>query len=376
MEKGDVGVSKTKRFVWSVLAEVLLAATAFLSCFFFAADIFAAGYTVAAAFCLFSLLMGAFSAALLAAVNLTSRRLTWAIGACVGFAAAAVVGFSPMMIPMYVAVLGGSELLYHLYLRKTSRLPLVASLSVFLALVLGAVLVLHVLARFGSFDFSALVRFVQERAGEYAARTLEMVNAFATASELEIALPVEQYAGVFATTLVLSLPGIFCACVFFIGYVASYLLRLATKVSGTLSLVYPDGFYPAPTIVTCIVYAVCLLFGTLFSGVFPTALLSAVSTLQTVLELLFLFVGLSVMFRPKQKGGVRRKRTGLIFGLLILLVFSLPVGGTFSWAALLYGAIALLGVAVPVLSYVGLFSAVFAYVRERREHHSDSQKGI
>ncbi len=375
MDRKDVSVSKTRRIVFSVFAEVLLSVLAFLASVVFASDVFKYGYSVAALVCLSAVFFSAIASALLAYLNLSSRTFLWLLAPAIGFAGAAAFGFSPMMIPIWICVFGGAELFYALYLKKTARLPLVCAVSVLFGAALAAILLLHVFALFGKVEFSALVQFVQDRTEAYVSNLFAALKPALESVGMAEEMLSEQYASVYATTLVLSLPGLYFSTVFFIGYVASVLLRFMTKASGALSLAYPDGFYPAPTIVTCVMYAICLVSETLLAALLPTPMVAALSTLQSVLGLLFFFVGLSVIFR-KRKNGARRPGFGLLLGILVLFLFALPTGEAFSLGSILYFVLMALSIAVPVLSYVGLFSAVFSYVRERRENSSDSQKGM
>lgn len=375
MENRDVTASKTRRIVLSAVAEILLAVLAFLASAVFSWDVFAYGYSVAALFCVSSVFFSAISAALLAHLNLSNRTFLWLLAPALGFAAGAAMGFSPMMIPVWIGVFGGAELLYALYLKKTARLPFVAAFALLLGVCLGAILFLHVSHLFGKIEVSSLVQFVQNRSEAYTENLFATIQPVLEETGLAQGMLSEQYASVYATSLVLSLPGLYVSVIYFIAYVASFLLRLLTKANGALSLAYPDGFYPAPTIVTCIMYAVCLVSETLLASVLPATMVAALSTLQSALGLLFFFVGLSVIFREK-RNGARRPRLGLVLALLVLVLFAIPTDGSFSLGTVLYFALMLMSIAVPVLSYIGLFFAVFAYVRERRENFSDSQKGM
>ncbi len=374
MDRNPEAVRRPNSVLAGILSSIALAVLAFCSAGVFALDVFSAGLTVAAVFVVFSVFCAALGAALLASVHLSDRRIFWSFGPVFGFAAAAALGFSAQMIPVWIVLLGGSELLYFLVMRRTARLSCAGAFCFLLGAGVLAILALHFSAYLGTLEPQNFVRFLQERATAFAATMSEMLKSLVSAEQLE-GLG-SEFDTLLASSLVSALPAMFLSVLFFVAYVASAFLRLLMKKSGALQILYPEGFYPTPSIVTAILYGICLVVSSLFSALLPMELFGALNAVSSLLEVLFAFVGLSVFLRrasERRKG----KRSWLFWAALgVFFVVFFTINYQTALYLLIAGGMFCLSLAIPVLSFFGLFHSVFAYVRSRKKPPSDEQKGM
>ncbi|MBR6530796.1 MAG: hypothetical protein IKT43_05220 [Clostridia bacterium] len=365
MDQAPQAKSRTARLFSVLFSEALLLVFSFLAGGIFALDLFDYGYSVAACFVLLSVLFSSLCAVILAFVNLKNRNVLWAIAPIVGYGVAAAFGFSLYMIPVWVITVGGAELLYFLFWKKTARLPLVASFSALCTVCVLAVLFLHARARFGAFDVQVILQFIQTRVGDFVRTVYELAAEFGM-TEGALALgSAEDVVRAISTSAVLSLPGLFLCPLVFIAYSMSTVLRLLTKKSGALQILYgEDGFLPMPTVVTGIVYLISLVATNLLYAALPTVAAAAASNLCTVLQLVFAFVGLAFLVRPRRE----RRKANLVTALISVVAIAVYV--CVSGAALtflLLGVSMLVTFGIPVLSYIGLAVSLFTYFRSRRK---------
>lgn len=375
MEKSLESTRKSARLIFGILWQVVIAVLCFFSALIFVKDAFREGYLLAITRLLYAVGVVLLSAVFYATLRLSRRSVVWIIGPMAGFAAAASIGFSWQMAVLWVFFLAASEVLLQLTLHKCPRIPFAVTLSALVALSLLACFSIHFYERFGDLSLGRILAFVQER-------LLNFVDEFAVllrTVEAETGTVLFSAQGDFAekmyNAVLLSLPGLFLTTVFFVAYVATYVFRLFLSHSGVRALLYPDGFYPTPSLVTAVLYAVCILYTSLFSGTTEVLLFAVVSNLEAVLQLLFCFVGLSVLTRPR-KNRAHRKPSFLPFFLVCAVGTYLAVRGVNLIGALLVVGMAF-SAAFPLLSFVGLFSTIFQLVREKRQNTpSDSQKGM
>lgn len=360
--------------VWrEVVVGLVLTALAYLSCAVFSTDVFSNGLIFASLLFGLSFLAALCGAALLCYANLKKRVVLWAVGPLCGFGVAAAFGFSPMMIPMWLVLLVGAELSYHLVLKKTSRIPCAVALSALVTLCFAAQLLLFALWQGQAIDLSAFLEFLQTRAAAFAERTGNLL--LENLGEEKLLATVKEFVGLLTSSLLLALPGLFLTAVFFLSYLSTVLLRLLMKQGGVLQILYPDGFYLRPSIVTAAMYATCLVFTSLFSAILPIQVYGAFTNLSSVLELIFAFTALSSFFRPRTERAFRLSPLMIASFAVFAVILISSLGGGAGLGVLVMGVVSVISVGLPVLSFIGLFQTVFAFFRDRRATPSDEEKG-
>lgn len=360
---------KSGRVFSTVLAVVVVVLLAFLSGAPLIGDPFSQGLSSAALLLLTSALFSVLSSAVLCFVNLSNRSVLWVIAPLAGFSVAASLGFSVPMVSSFVLCIASSELFCFLILKKKARIPVVTAVTVLVGLSVLVTLVLYARDTLGTLDASKILEFIQTRVTEFAARIAELFRA--SVPEEQAALLSANLETVLASSLVLSLPGLFLSAIFFCAYAASFVLRLLMKKSGALAILYEDGFCPFPTIVTAILYAVCFLVTSLLSDLVPIEVYAAFANLETVLQLLFAFVGISwLCSRRKQRFGLR---SNSLFYLTLAVAAGVYFASNLSSGIGLFlmALVGLVSFGLPVLSFFGLFYTIIRTVRERKQNASD-----
>ena len=374
MDRHPDGAPKNSRVFSGVLAVLVTAVLAFLSGAPLIGDPFSQGLSTAALLLLTSALFSVLSAAVVCFVNLSFRSVLWAIAPVAGFSVAAALGFSVSMVPSFVLCIAASELFCHLVLKKTARIPSVTAVTVLVGLSILATLLLYARESLGTLDFGELLSFLQTRVTDFCARSVELFRASVPAEQA--ALLSADLETVLTSSLVLSLPGLFLSAIFFCAYTASFVLRLLMKKSGALAILYEDGFYPTPTVFTAILYAVCFLVTSLLADLVSVEVFATFSNLETVLQLLFAFVGVSWLCRSRKTRFVARPNYLLYasIGVAALVYFASNLSSGFG--LLLMALLGILSIGLPILSFFGLFYTIIRCVRERKKKPSDDEKGM
>lgn len=366
MDTQERPVRSARLFPSLVVLAVLSGALIFGSSLLLGQDPFAHGMTWGLCLMLCAFFGVLLAASLFAFGSLKKKSPLWFGVPLLGFFAAYFFAFSQMHVLLWILFLCAGVLMYALVLRGTCRTVFVGVLCALVSVLLVASLALFLRAQNPQATVGELLEVFSARVTAFSESMLHSVSAqLGENEELKDALSAIP-AGALSTSVMLSLPAALLGVCYGLSYLISVVYRLLLKRT-LLAMLYPkDGFLPRPTLVTAVVFGICLLATSLFSGLLSPALYATFSAVQTMLELLFAAVGVCVFVARLR---LRRSR-GTLFAacaVALVVVLSLVRMGVQALGLLLSLVTMLVtGLLLPVLYIVGLFATVFSYVRERK----------
>lgn len=348
------------------LSQIILTVAAALGAFLVSANPFRESLSYGAVLTLCALAIAVLSASFCAFLLMTRLRVFWFGGTLIGFVAVGIWRFNLLMIPLFFAFTLPALLLALMMRKKKPRLVCVGSLAALFTLLLCAIGVLAVYDHLGYFTPEGTLQLVY-RAGDTVKALLLGLSAYNAETGVVTAWISEELAGELVKSAIISLPGFALTFCLALAFIQSFFVRLGLKLCGVLSFLYPDGFYPLPSLATAFVFCVCLFISSLLGELLGIVAYATFYNLSNVLAFLFAVVGFDAAIRRIAR---RRRRTpSAVFLLLIAVVL---FGAIFS--AGLTGAAQILislsaffiSILYPILYFFGLFTVFWSSYKNRK----------